>query len=147
MSRRDGRGAKNRRLIDKAPRGHWKITTFIAALRHTSLTAPRVLDGPINGESFRAWVEEFLLPTLAPGDGVVMDNLPAHKVTGIQPMIESCGAKRFYLLPYSPDLNLPFPSSSACAARTVCALWKTIGNKSSRFHYKRVSKFLQDRWL
>jgi len=99
MSRRDGRCAKNRRLVDKVPHGHWKTTTFIATLRPMGLTAPRVLDRPINAESFRAWDEEFLLPTLVPGDGVVMDNLSAHKVTGIQPMIESCGAKRFYLPP------------------------------------------------
>ena len=105
MNRRDGRCTKNCRLIDKVPHVHWKTTTFIAALRPTGLTAPMVLDGPINGESFHAWIEEFLLPTLTPGDGVVMDNLSAHKVTGIQPMIESCSAKRFYLLPYSLDLN------------------------------------------
>jgi len=89
------------------------------------------------------WIEEFLLPTLAPGDGVIMDNLPAHKVTGIQPMIESCGAKRSYLLPYSPDLSLPFPSSSACAARTVCALWKTIGNSLHAFTVNECQNFFK----
>ena len=140
MSRRDGRGAKNRRLIDKAPRGHWKTTTFVAALRPTGLTAPMVLDGPINGESFRAWVQQFLLPTLRPGDVVVMDNLPAHKVTGIRQMIESCGAKLFYLPPYSPDLNpIEFAFSKLksllrkAAARTVHSLWKTIGNSLHAF--------------
>jgi len=101
----------------------------------TGLTAPRVLDGPINRESFRAWVEEFLLPTLAPGDVVATDNLPAHQVTGIQPMIEPSGAKLFYLPPYSPDLKpieLAFPKLKSllrkAAARTVHSLWKAIGN-------------------
>ena len=129
MSRRYGRCAKKRRLIDKAPRGHWKTTTFVAALRSAGLTAPMVLDGPINGESFRAWVQQFLLPTLRPGDVVVMDNLPAHKVTGIRQTIESCGAKLFYLPPYSPDLNpIEFAFSKLkcllrkAAARTVRSL-------------------------
>jgi transposase len=127
-------------LIDKAPRGHWKITTFVAALRSAGLTAPMVLDGPINGESFRAWVQQFLLPTLKPGDVVVMDNLPAHQVTGIQQTIESCGAKLFYLPPYSPDLNpIEFAFSKLkcllckAAARTVHTLWKTIGNSLHAF--------------
>jgi len=75
MSRRDGRCAKKRRLIGKAPWGQWKMTTFIAALRSKGLTAAMVLDGPLNGESFRAWVQQFLLPTLRPGDVVVMDKI------------------------------------------------------------------------
>ena len=107
MSRRYGRCAKKRRLIGKVPWGQWKTTTFVAALRSKGLTAPMVLDGLINGESFRAWVQQCLLPTLRPGDVVVMDNLAAHKVDGIRQAIESSGAKLFYLPPYSPDLN-PF---------------------------------------
>jgi len=75
MNRRDGRCAKKQRLIGKAPCDHWKMTTFVAALRSKALTAPRVLDGPLNGESFRAWVQQCLLPMLRPGDGGVMDNL------------------------------------------------------------------------
>ena len=134
MNRRDGRCAKKQRLIDKAPYGHWKMTTFVAALRSKALTAPRVLDGPLNGESFRAWVQQCLLPTLRPGDGVVMDNLAAHKVSGIRQAIESSGATLFYLPPYSPDLNpIEFAFSKLksllrkAAARTVRSLWKTIG--------------------
>jgi transposase len=140
MSRRYGRCAKKRRLIGKAPWGQWKTTTFVAALRSKGLTAVMVLDGPLNGESFRAWVQQFLLPTLRPGDVVVMDNLPAHKVTGIRQMIESCGAKLFYLPPYSPDLNpIEFAFSKLksllrkAAARTVHSLWKTIGNSLHAF--------------
>jgi len=134
MNRRYGRCAKKQRLIGKAPCGHWKTTTFIAALRCKGLTAPRVLDGPLNGESFRAWVQQCFLPTLRPGDGVVMDNLAAHKVDGIRQAIESSGAKLFYLPPYSPDLNpIEFAFSKLksllrkAAARTVRSLWKTIG--------------------
>jgi transposase len=128
MSRRYGRCAKKRRLIGKAPWGQWKTTTFVAALRSKGLTAPMVLDGPLNGESFRAWVQQSLLPTLRPGDVVVMDNLAAHKVDGIHQAIESCGAELFYLPPYSPDLNpIEFFSKlksllRKAAARTVRSL-------------------------
>ena len=140
MSRRYGRCAKKQRLIGKAPWGQWKTTTFIAALRSKALTAPRVLDGALNGESFRAWVQQCLLPTLRPGDGVVMDNLAAHKVSGIGQAIESSGAKLFYLPPYSPDLNpIEFAFSKLknllrkAAARTVRSLWKTVGNSLRAF--------------
>jgi len=104
MSRRYGQCAKKRRLIGKALCGHWKTTAFVAALRSRGLTAPMVLDGPINGESFRAWVQQSLLPTLRPGDVVVMDNLAAHKVTGMRQTIESSGAKLSYLP--TLDINL-----------------------------------------
>jgi transposase len=150
MSRRYGRCAKKRRLINKAPRGHWKTTTFVAALRSRGLTAPRVLDGPINGESFRAWVQQFLLPTLRLGDVVVMNNLPAHQVTGICQTIESCGAKRFYLPPYSPELNpIEFAFSKLksllrkAAARTVHSLWKTIGNSLHAFTAQECQHFFK----
>jgi len=87
MSRRYGRCAKKQRLIGKAPWGQWKTTTFVAALRSKGLTAPRVLDGPLNGESFRAWVRQCLLPTLRPGDGVVMDNQRLIKlVASVKPL-------------------------------------------------------------
>jgi DDE superfamily endonuclease len=104
-----------------------------------------VLDGPLNGGSFRAWVQQFLLPTLRPGDVVVIDNLPAHKVTGIRQMIESCGAKLFYLPPYSPDLNpiesnLPFQNLSPCCAKPLHALCtpcgKPLGISRRTLHYK-----------
>jgi transposase len=140
MSRRYGRCAKKQRLIGKAPCGQWKITTFVAALRSKGLTAPMVLDGPLNGESFRAWVRQSLLPTLRPGDVVVMDNLAAHKVSGIRQAIESSGATLFYLPPYSPDLNpIEFAFSKLksllrkAAARAVRSLWKTVGNSLRAF--------------
>jgi transposase len=105
MSRRYGRCPKGQRLVARVPHGHWKTNTFIAALRHTRLTAPMVLDGPIDGNSFRAWVQQCLVPTLTPGDVVVMDNLSVHKVSGIKEMIQHAGAQLLYLPPYSPDLN------------------------------------------
>lgn len=125
----------NRRLVDKVPHGHWKTTTFIAALRHTGLTTPMVLDGPMNGAIFRAWVEQFLLPTLTPGDIVVMDNLPAHKGAAIRDLIESVDATLLYLPPYSADLNpieMAFSKLKSlrrkAATRTVTALWEAIAH-------------------
>src|SRR6202020_2335103 len=89
----------------KIPHGHWKTTTFVAGLRSTALTAPCVIDGPMNGNAFLAYVEQVLVPTLKPGDIVVLDNLSAHKVPGIREAIEAASAKLLYLPPYSPDFN------------------------------------------
>jgi transposase len=88
-----------------ANHGHWKTTTFIAALRHDRITAPCVFDGPINGAAFRAWTEQALAPTLEPGDIVILDNLGSHKVAGVKQAIEARGAELAYPPPYSPDLN------------------------------------------
>ena len=88
-----GWAERGKRLIDFVPHGHWKTTTFLAALRHDGLTAPMVVDGAINGELFLAYVEQILLPTLHKGDIVVMDNLSSHKVVGVQKVIESVGAQ------------------------------------------------------
>ncbi len=93
------------RLRDQVPHGCWKTLTFIAALRHDRLTAPCLFDGPINGQSFRAYVEQILLPTLKPGDIVVMDNLGSHKSKAVREAIRSVGARRLFLPAYSPDLN------------------------------------------
>jgi transposase len=87
------------------PHGHWPTTTFIAGLRQTGIVAPLVLDGPITGVAFRAYVAQFLAPSLAPGDGVVLDNLAAHKVDGVRETIAAAGASILYLPPDSPDLN------------------------------------------
>ena len=94
------------RLVDAAPHGHWRTTTFVAGLRSCGIIAPLVLDGPMTGEAFRAYVEQFLAPTLSPGDVVVMDNLGAHKVAGVAEAIAAAGASILYLPSYSPDLNL-----------------------------------------
>ncbi len=103
MVRLRGRCPRGERLLAKAPWGHWKTTTFVAGLRHNSLIAPFVLDGPMNGDAFLVYVETFLVPTLQPGDIVVMDNLPAHKVDGVRQRIVDAGAELRLLPPYSPE--------------------------------------------
>src|SRR6202044_3291465 len=105
MTRAHGRCARGQRLVAKAPFGKWRTLTFLAALRCDGLTAPCVIDGPINGASFRAYVEQVLAPILAPGDIVVMDNLGSHKGRAIRAAIRAAKAKLFFLPAYSPDLN------------------------------------------
>ena len=105
MIRLYGRALKGERLVDYTPHGHWKTTTFLAALRLEGLTAPLVVDGPINADVFLAYVQQHLVKTLKPGDVVVMDNLGSHKVAGIKEAIEGVGARALYLPPYSPDFN------------------------------------------
>lgn len=126
--------------MDYVPHGHWKTTTFLAALRLEGLTAPLVVDGAINGEIFRAYVQQHLAPTLKRGDIVVMDNLSSHKVAGIQEAIEAAGANLIFLPPYSPDFNPIEQVFSKLKAllrkygeRTVDALWKRIGSLIDRF--------------
>jgi transposase len=105
MARLYGRSLRGRRCLATIPHGHWKTTTFVGALRSTGITAPMVLDGPMDGPAFQAYVEQVLAPTLNPGDVVVMDNLPAHKPAAVRAAIEAMGADLRYLPPYSPDLN------------------------------------------
>lgn len=131
---------KGERLLDDVPYGHWKTTTFLAALRTSGLTAPLVIDGAINGELFRRWVEQHLVPTLRAGDIVIMDNLSSHKVRGVSEVIESAGASVLYLPPYSPDLN-PIETVfskfkwliRSLGCRTVEGLWKACGEVSQVF--------------
>jgi len=135
MARRYGRCPRGQRLLTGVPWGHWKTTTFIAALRVDQVTAPCVFDGPIDGDSFRAYVEQCLAPTLRRGDIVIMDNLASHKVAGIKEAIEAAGAELRYLPPYSPDLN-PIEQLFAklkallrkAAARTLDALIAAIAD-------------------
>ena len=134
MAPRYGRCERGKRLLAYAPFGHWKTTTFVAALRCDRITAPFVFDGPINGETFLAYVEQGLAPTLSPGDIVIMDNLGSHKVAGVQEAIEAAGATQRFLPAYSPDLD-PIEQVFAklkstlrkMAHRTVDALWEGIG--------------------
>lgn len=105
MTRLRGRCAKGKRLVAKAPHSHRKTLTFVAGLRSDGMIAPCVFDGPIDAESFLAWVVQFLVPDLHPGDIVVMDNLSSHKNKKVRQAIRAAGAKLFYLPPYSPDLN------------------------------------------
>ena len=151
MARRHGRCLKGQRLIMSVPHGHWKTTTFLAALRHDRIDAPCVIDGPMNGEIFRAYVEQFLAPTLSPGDIVVMDNLPAHKVKGVAEAITARGAELRYLPPYSPDLN-PIEQMFAklkallrkAAARSVEALWDTIGLLLNAFSPNECANYIRN---
>ena len=96
---RDGRGPRGQRVPGAAPFGHGKTTTCLAGLRHDRITTPCVFDGPINRQRFLAWIEQALVPTLKPGDIVVMDNLSAHKVVGVRQAIETKGARIAYLPP------------------------------------------------
>jgi transposase len=140
MARLYGRSKRGQRCRAAVPHGHWLTTTFTAALRRTALTAPMTLNGPMNAAAFRAHVEQVLVPTLDPGDIVVMDNLPAHKGAAIRTMIEACGASLLLLPPYSPDFN-PIENAYAkfksnlrkAAARTVEALEGAIADASRTF--------------
>jgi len=105
MARRYGRSPLGLRLVAAVPQGHWKTTTFVAGLRQSGIVAPLVLDGPMTGAAFRAYVEQFLAPALAPGDVVVLDNLAAHKVDGVRQALAAAGAALLFLPPYSPDLS------------------------------------------
>ena len=124
-----------RRLIGKAPWGHWKSTTFFAGLRCNKISTPGVLDGAMDGQGFLTYVEGILVPSLSAGDIVVMDNLPAHKVDGVRTLIEAANASLVSLPPFSPDFNpieLAFAKLKAllrkAAARTRDTLWDKIGD-------------------
>ncbi|MEM6392399.1 MAG: IS630 family transposase [Planctomycetota bacterium] len=130
MTRLRGRAPVGERLVEKVPHGHWKTTTLIAGLDHRGMCCGMTVDGPVNGEVFVAFCRRVLGPTLQPGDIVVMDNLSAHKVTGVRGAIEAVGASVLYLPPYSPDLNpieLAFSKLKAmmrsAGYRAVEALW------------------------
>ena len=140
MVRRYGRAPRGERLVGFAPNGHWKTTTFIAALRHDRITAPCVFDRPINGVSFLAYVTHALVPTLSAGAIVIMDNLGSHKVKGVREAIEAVGATVLYLPPYSPDfdpIEQVFAKLKAwlrkVAKRTLDTLWDAIGDALNLF--------------
>ena len=133
MARLRGRVRRGLRCRSPVPHGHWKTTTSTGALRLSGMTAPMVLDGPMNGAAFHAYAEQVLVPSLTRGDVVVMDNLPAHKLASICVLIEAVGATLLYLPPYSPDFN-PIENAFAklkahlrkTAARTIGDLWDAI---------------------
>ena len=140
MARLRGRAKRGERCRAPVPHGHWQTTTFTGALRLHGMTAPMVLDGPMNGDAFLAYVEQVLAPTLRPGDVVIMDNLPAHKRSGVPVAIEAAGATLRYLPPYSPDFN-PIENAFAklkallrkAAARTLDDLWNAIRDALPQF--------------
>jgi transposase len=144
-----GRAPRGQRCLGQAPAGHWQTTTFVCALCSEGLLAPLVLDGPINGAAFRAWVEQMLVPALRPGDIVVMDNLGSHKVSGVRSAIEAAGAELRYLPPYSPDLN-PIEQVFAklkallrrTAARTRESLWSAVGELLEHFAPAECARYI-----
>jgi transposase len=126
MTRTHGRCPQGQRLVQHVPHGHWKTTTFVVALRVDRLTAPTVVDGPMNGDTFVAYVEQQLAKVLKPGDIVVMDNLSSHKRSAVKTAIEAVGAERRYLPPYSPDLNPIEKAFSKLKAKLRAAALRTI---------------------
>jgi transposase len=149
MTRTHGRCARGERLVDRVPHGHWKTMTFLAALRCDRIDAPFVLDGPINGEWFLAYVRQLLIPTLSPGDVVVMDNLGSHKGKAVRRAIREAGAHLIFLPPYSPDLN-PIEQVFAklktllrkAAERSVEATWRRIGTLLDHFSPDECANYL-----
>ena len=149
MTRQRGRCRRGKRLVAKVPQGRWRTLTFLAALRYNRIDAPCVIDGPINGLSFLAYVEQVLLPTLSVGDIVIMDNLGSHKRPVIRRLIRAAGAKLFFLPPYSPDLN---PIEQVFAKlktllrktdpRTIEATWRNIGDLLDRFTPQECANYL-----
>jgi len=146
-----GWGRKGKRLRGFAPHGHWNTMTFIAALRCDGLTAPCVFDGPINGLSFRAYVDQFLIPTLKPGDIVIMDNLGSHKSKMVREAIKAAGARLWFLPPYSPDLN-PIEQTFAkvkhwmrmAQRRTIDEAWRQVGQIVGAITPKECANYLQN---
>lgn len=150
MTRLYGRARKGQRCLSSVPFGHWKTTTFVAGLRLSGISAPLVLDGPMNGEAFLAYVRQILGPSLRKGDIVVMDNLPAHKTQDVQAVIKATGAQCFYLPPYSPDMNpieMAFSKLKALLRqepqRTIDALWDQVGKLVERFSPQQCANFFK----
>jgi transposase len=140
MHRTHGRCPKGERLVAAVPAGHWKTTTFVAALRADGMVAPTVIDGPVTGDLFVAWAEQQLAPVLRPGDVVVMDNLACHKRAGVRAVIEKAGAALRLLPAYSPDLNPTEKAWSrlkanlrAAAKRTIPEVEELLGELSDTF--------------
>ena len=137
------------RLTAKVPYGHWKTMTFIAALRCDDITAPYVFDQPINGKNFLAWVQQCLVPTLKPGDIVILDNLRSHKGKAVRAAIRAVGARLLFLPAYSPDFN-PIEQVFAklkhllrkAAKRTVEGTWKGIGELLKHFSPDECQRYL-----
>lgn len=150
MVRTRGRCPRGDRLIDYAPHGHWKTITFIAGLRHDEMVAPFVIEGAMNGETFLAYIEQCLAPTLRSGDIVIMDNVATHKVNGVAEAIEAVGATLLYLPQYSPDFNpieQAFSKLKAllrkAAERTVPNLRRRIGKLLATFTAADCANFLE----
>ena len=148
MARLYGRAVRGERCVAAVPHGHWATTTFTGALRLSGMTAPMVLDGPMNGDAFVAYVEQVLVPTLRAGDIVIMDNLAPHKNRAVSAAIAAAGAHLLYLPPYSPDLN-PIENAYAkfkatlrkAAARTRDQLDDAIRNALGTFRPSECANY------
>lgn len=146
-----GWAPRGQRLHAKAPYGHWRTMTFLAALRCDRIDAPCVLDQPVNGQSFTDYVEQFLVPTLSPGDVVIMDNLSSHKRPAVRQAIRRAGARLLFLPPYSPDLN-PIEQIFAklkhlmrkAAERTHEATWRRVGTLLECFSPDECANYLRN---
>jgi transposase len=151
MTRLRGWARRGHKLLAKVPHGHWRTLTFLAALRCDRIDAPCVIDGPINGARFTAYIEQFLAPTLKPGDIVIMDNLGSHKGQAVRRTLRAVGAKLLFLPPYSPDLN-PIEQVFAklktllrkADERTVTATWKRIGTLLEAFSPHECANYLRN---
>lgn len=151
MTRDHGRCLRGQRLDMACPHGHWKTTTFVGGLTSQGFIAPYVLDGPMDGAVFKAWVEQMLAPALHPGDIVVLDNLSCHKVAGVREAVTARGAEIRYLPPYSPDLN-PIENAFAklkallrkAAERSVDGLWKLIGRLLDCFSSEECKNYIEN---
>lgn len=146
-----GWAIKGERLPGAAPFGHWTTSTFIAALRHDRIDAPWVFDGPVNGDIFRTYVERVLVPTLKPGDVVIMDNLGSHKSQAVRHAIRNADAHLLFLPPYSPDLNpieQAFSKLKHCmrntSARTRETLWRAVGTILDRFSAQDCANYFKN---
>jgi transposase len=150
MARTHGRCPVGQRLVMAVPHGHWKTTTFVAALRWDGLAAPTVVDGAMTGDLFVAYVEQQLVPALRPGDIVVMDRLSCHKRAGVRAAIEAAGCELRLLPAYSPDLNPIEKAFSklkaklrAAAKRTVEGLWQYLGEVVEAFHPQECRNYFR----
>ena len=149
MARLRGRAPRGQRCVAAIPHGHWLTTTLTAGLRVGKMTAPMLLNGPMDRMAFLAYIEQVLVPDLTPGDIVIMDNLPAHKVAGVRQAIEAAGAELRYLPPYSPDLNpieMAFSKLKsilrAAASRTIDNLWMAVAHALQQFSDRERKNFL-----
>lgn len=150
MARLRGWAPRGKRCQGSVPHGHWKTTTFIGALTLSGICAPMLLDDAMDGEAFRDWCKQMLAPLLKTGDFVIMDNLPAHKVSGVRQIIEQPGAHLLYLPPYSPDFN-PIENAFAklkahlrkAAARTVEALHVAVADALKTFNPPECANFFK----
>ena len=151
MTRRHGRAQRGQRLVAKAPYGRWRTLTFLAALRVDRIDAPLVLDGPINGRAFTAYVEQFLVPTLAPGPSSSW-TICSHKGKAVRRAIRAAGAKLLFLPPYSPDLN-PIEQVFSklktlmrkAAERTVEDTWRRVGKLLDQFTAQECANYIMQR--